>query len=63
MGFDYNKMPQYKNIPILDKYKISDFTEKDIEVITNANEFDDLLKNKNERYLDFKPPLGWKDHL
>jgi hypothetical protein len=63
MGFDYNKMPQYKNIPKMNKYKISDFNEEDIEVITNANEFDDLLKNKNKRYLDFIPPLGWKDHL
>ncbi len=63
MGFDYNKMPQYKNIPKLDNYKISDFIEEDLEVITNSNEFDDLLKNKNKRYLDFKPPAGWKDHI
>jgi len=63
MGFDYNKMPQYKNIHTLDKYKISDFTEQDIEVITNANEFEGILRDKNNRYFDFKPPMGWSGHL
>jgi len=63
MGFDYNKMPQYKHLATLDKYKISDFTEQDIEIITNSKEFEGILKDKSDRYFDFEPPMGWKGHL
>jgi len=63
MGFDYQKMPQYKNIPSLKEYKISEFTEKDIEIITNTNEYRGVLKDKNNRYFNFKPSKGWEGHL
>ena len=63
MGFDYRKMPQYRNIPSLKSYKISDFTEHDITLMTNAVEFEGLFAHKDSRYFDFTPPSGWKGYL
>jgi uncharacterized protein (DUF362 family) len=63
MGFDYHKMPQYKNIPTLDSYKISDFTADDVEVITNAPEFSRIFTDTSNRFFDFKPPSGWRGYL
>jgi uncharacterized protein (DUF362 family) len=63
MGFEYKKIPQYRNLPALERYKISGYTEHDIEIITNVIEFEGLFKEKNNQYFNFKPPRGWKDHL
>jgi uncharacterized protein (DUF362 family) len=63
MGFDYNKMPQYKNLPLLDTYKISDFTDRDVEVISNTKEFEGVLTDKKNRYCDFKPSSGWRGYI
>jgi uncharacterized protein (DUF362 family) len=63
MGFDYTKIPQYKHLPVLDFYKITEFTDQNVEVVTNAKEFEGLFKEKNNRYFHFKPSRGWKDYL
>jgi uncharacterized protein (DUF362 family) len=63
MGFDYRKIPQYKNLSGLERYKISAYTDRDIEVVTNAKEFKGLFREKDNRYFNFKPSRGWKDYL
>ena len=63
MGFEYHKIPQFSNLPSLDRYKISEYTEHDIDLITNAKEFEGLFKEKNNRYFNFKPSRGWKEYL
>jgi uncharacterized protein (DUF362 family) len=62
MGFDYKKIPLYKNLLTEDAYKITGFTEEDIEITSNTKEYENMMNTKDKRYFNFKPSRGWKGY-
>ena len=56
MGFDYKKIPLYRNIVKSNNIKYADFC------ITNNSKIENLLRDE-KKSLEFIPTQGWKGHI
>jgi uncharacterized protein (DUF362 family) len=62
MGFDYNKLKKLSYI--LSNPKLFGVSKEDITILSNQNDYFDLLNDGNsKRYLGFEPHPGWKGYI
>ena len=64
MGFDFNRIKIYRSILDSNKWTVLSNTEVgEICISSNNQAYIDLLENKTDRFLNFKPPIGWRGYI
>jgi uncharacterized protein (DUF362 family) len=63
MGFDPLKVRMYQELLSDPEFDFGVRSLEDIEVISNEKAWENCLKDRTNRFLDFKPHPGWIGHL
>jgi uncharacterized protein (DUF362 family) len=59
MGFDCNRILQYENALRMGKHKLMSFGSSEIQVFSNVSDFEKVLVDTQNRFLNFSPSEGW----